>query len=101
MDKSALRELLQFALIALPLWGVWFSLRHWLRRIENTLGGRIERLEHSVGHRLIRLESAVCLEAGKTRRHTADMFMPKTTEEAQPVKETQPVKEPQKFKAFS
>ena len=81
MDGSAYRELFQFIMIALPLWGVWFSLRGRLKRIENVISTRMERMEYVLGHKLIRVESAICLEAGKSRRHTTDMFMPKLPDE--------------------
>lgn len=77
MDKVSLTELLEFFIIAVPLWGVWFTLRVGLRRIEDVLKTRLERMEYVLGHKLIRIESTICLEAGKTRRHTTDTFAPK------------------------
>ncbi len=70
MDKYALKDLLEFVLIAVPLWGLWFTLRIGLKRTEYVLRTRLERMEYVLGHKLIRVESAICLEAGKTRRHT-------------------------------
>lgn len=77
MDKSSLKELLEFLIIAVPLWGVWFTLRGGLRRIELVIRTRLERMEYVLGHKLIRVESAICLEGGKIRRHTTDTFVPK------------------------
>ena len=89
MDKPALRELLEFLLIAVPLWGVWFTLRGGLRRIEYVIRTRLERMEYVFGHKLIRVESAICLEAGKTRRHTTDTFVPKSQQAAPAPKQAQ------------
>lgn len=78
MDKAVFKELLEFLVIAVPLWGVWFTVRGGLRSIELVLRTRLERMEYVLGHKLIRVESAICLEAGKTRRHTTDIFVPKS-----------------------
>ena len=90
MDKSSLKELLEFLLIAVPLWGVWLTLRGGLKRSEYVLRTRLERMEYVVGHKLIRLESAICLEAGKTRRHATATFAPKPQQAQQPPPALQP-----------
>ena len=83
MDKYSFKELLEIIVIVVPLWGVWFTLRGWLRRIELVVRTRLERMEYVIGHKLIRVESAICLEAGKTRRHTSDIFAPQQPQQPQ------------------
>lgn len=82
MDQATFKELLEFLAIAVPLWGVWFTVRGGLRRIELVLRTRLERMEYVLGHKLTRVESTICLESGKTRRHTADIFVPEPQQPA-------------------
>ena len=100
MDKSSFKELLEFLVIAVPLWGVWFTLRGGLRRIDYLIRTRLERMEYVIGHKLIRVESAICLESGKTRRHTTDIFAPKPQQAAAPAQQpAAPAQQPAGLKA--